>query len=188
MRPLTSIAHDEIAAVVSPGDIAVDATAGNGHDTLFLAQQVGPTGRVFACDRQPLALEQTAFRLRSAGCSNVTLIEQDHCHLAVWIPEEYHGRLAAVMFNLGYLPGAGKLIITQAATTVMALEQAARLLRKGGIITVVAYTGHPGGLQETAAVENWMDGLSATEFEWKRCAVDPERQHPPRLLVVRKRP
>ena len=32
---------------VSPGDIAIDATAGNGHDTLFLAKLVGENGHVY---------------------------------------------------------------------------------------------------------------------------------------------
>ena len=32
---------------IAPGDITIDATAGNGFDTLFLADAVGPNGLVY---------------------------------------------------------------------------------------------------------------------------------------------
>jgi hypothetical protein len=51
-----------------------------------------------------------------------------------------------VAFNLGYLPGGDKQLKTGAETTLRALKAASNVLQAGGLISVVAYTGHPGGL------------------------------------------
>ena len=59
----TSAAHAAWDALVRPGDFAVDATAGNGHDTLKLARLVGASGSVLALDASPLALASTRARL-----------------------------------------------------------------------------------------------------------------------------
>lgn len=69
--------------------------------------------------------------------------------------------VAAVMFNLGYLPGedADPAVITKTESTLAALNAAITLLRPGGIITAVVYPGHAGGAQEAAAVENWAAAL-----------------------------
>lgn len=69
--------------------------------------------------------------------------------------------IAAVMFNLGYLPGedADPAVITKTESTLAALNAAITLLRPGGIITAVVYPGHAGGAQEAAAVESWASAL-----------------------------
>jgi len=152
MIRLTEVAHQHVALTLHIGDVAVDATAGNGHDTQFLAQLVGPTGRVFAIDIQPTAIARTQIHISTIGCSNVTLICGDHAQLQHLIPLEYREKIAVVMFNLGYLPDASHHIITQAETTIAALEAAIELLASGGLLTVMAYPGHPGGEQETEAV------------------------------------
>lgn len=81
------------------------------------------------------------------------------------MPAEVHGRLGAVMFNLGYLPAAGAdpALITLPDSTIPALEAAVRLLRPRGILTAVLYPGHPGGETEAAAVEAWAASLSAAD-------------------------
>ena len=66
-RPLTTLAQQAVAAVLGPGGLAVDATVGNGHDTLFLARRVAPRGRVFGFDIQPAALAGARRRLAAAG-------------------------------------------------------------------------------------------------------------------------
>ncbi len=149
-----------------PGDCVVDATAGNGSDTLFLARTVGPRGRVFAFDVQAEALESTRRRLSGdpdAGTlAPVELQLAGHETMEAALPAELHGRVAAVMFNLGYLPGASSPLITLTGTTLAALEAAARLLRAGGALTAVVYPGHEGGKDEADAVEAWAAGLPQT--------------------------
>ena len=149
---------------LSPGDAAIDATAGTGVDTLFLAESVGPRGAVYAYDIQPLALARTAARLdaRFAGEAaadkpEIALFAQSHAEMREFIPETWHGRVSAIMFNLGYLPDpdADQRIITNQASTLAALEAGLALLRPGGIMTVVVYPGHPGGAEEADAVTTW---------------------------------
>jgi len=187
MQNLTEQAHEICRTVLKPGDIAIDATAGNGHDTLFLAQQVGSTGSVFAFDLQAAAIAKTAHRLEQAEVQNVRLFEVDHSRLLHSIPEEHHGQVAAVMFNLGYLPGGDKTVITDSVSTITAVEQSLELLRPGGLLTVLAYTGHPGGKAEADAVGRLMDNLCNDQYAVNLITADEERISPPQLFVVKKK-
>jgi SAM-dependent methyltransferase len=158
--------HHLLRSHVAPGDAAVDATAGNGHDTLLLAQLTAPGGIVFACDVQPAALAATQRRLESAGihAGSYRLIESGHQHLAAILPPEHHGRIAAVVFNLGYLPGGDHTLTTTAATSIPAMQQALELLRPGGLIVAVLYTGHPGGAEEADAVRAFAAALPGSAW------------------------
>ena len=144
-RPLTRLAHELLRAQLCPGDIAIDATAGNGHDTLFLAQAVGPCGRVHGFDIQPAAILATRARLAAAGAAAPAELHlAGHEQMARLLPA-LCGKVAAVTFNLGYLPGADHATTTGTNSTLEALEQALTLLRSGGALSVLAYRGHPGG-------------------------------------------
>lgn len=174
MKPITQLAHELLASHVT-GSLAIDATAGNGHDTLFLANLVGPTGTVWALDIQPEALRKTAARLGehqvpvelrlqpcgpTSACEppcRVVAIEANHAEMAQYLPMEARGRVAAIMFNLGYLPGADKTRITTTSSTVAALDAAIEFLAPSGVLTVVVYPGHDGGRQEASAVRSWFE-------------------------------
>jgi predicted methyltransferase len=183
--PLTQRAHTWLASVLRPGDLAIDATVGNGHDTRFLAQQVGPMGRVIGFELQPAALEVTRQRLAAEALdTRVTLYCAGHEHLLEYLPEAV-GQVAAVTFNLGYLPGSDKSVVTRAQTTEAALTAAWQALRPGGLITVLAYVGHPGGADELAAVEAWLDALPPPRPEVHR-ERGPSLASP--VLLVLRRP
>ena len=99
------LARDALLRAVQPGDTVVDATMGNGHDTLFLAEQVGPEGRVYAFDIQESAVESTRSLLEEHAMSGrVTLLCRSHAEMAETVPSG----LAAAVFNLGWLPGGGQ--------------------------------------------------------------------------------
>ena len=162
MRPprLTELAREAVRAVLRPGERAIDATVGNGHDTLLLARLVAPDGQVVGFDVQRRALAQARVQLRQAGLeSRVTLLHCGHEEMAARVPADWAGRVGAVMFNLGYLPGGDKTLITRAATTVAALEQARSLLRVGGLLSVLVYRGHAGADGEVTAVDDWLRAL-----------------------------
>lgn len=186
---ILGMAHKLIEARVGPGDIAIDATVGGGHDTLALARLVGAGGRVYGFDIQPQAIERTWLRLEAAGVGGerVTLFAASHDRMAASVPAEAHGRIAAVMFNLGYLPGADHATITVPATTLPALDASLALLRPGGILTVVAYPGHEGGHAEAAAVERWAAELPQDECQSLLYRFVNQRNDPPFLLAVEKR-
>ncbi len=144
----------------------IDATAGNGHDTEFLASLVGETGRVVAFDVQRTALDSTRARLTAQGWSGrAILIHGSHAEL----PAHVDGNSAsAIVFNLGYLPGADQSIITTTAETLRALDGASHVLRNNGLLAVVCYPGHAGGDEETEAVEAWMQRKAAERWRISR--------------------
>lgn len=183
-QSLTALAQQQVRQVLRPGDWAVDATAGNGHDTAFLADCVGPSGQVFAFDRQQAALEATRQRLQERGL-RAELIRGNHADLLRLLPEDACGRLGAVMFNLGYLPGGDKAIVTRSDSTCTALDAALTQLRPGGIVTLVAYRGHPGGAEEALAVENHLRMLATNPDYDVRCGA-PASGSGPVLHSVRR--
>ena len=154
---LTELAQIRVGRAVRPGETVIDATVGNGHDTVFLANCVGEGGRVIGFDIQERALELTRCRLLENGIAleRVSLFSRGH----EFMGECVTGPVGAVMFNLGYLPGGDHSITTQTAGTVSALEQAWKLLRPGGLISMLCYRGHPGALDETNAVRRWLEAF-----------------------------
>ncbi|HRK73893.1 MAG TPA: class I SAM-dependent methyltransferase, partial [Rhodothermales bacterium] len=140
--------------VLKEGDVAIDATLGNGYDALFLRQQVGTTGFIWGFDIQETALKAAIgrFERQFPNASNHSFVLKSHAKMREIMGEEAVGSVSGVMFNLGYLPGGDKTVITQSGTTISALEQAIELLRVGGLLTVVAYPGHMGGAKEAAEV------------------------------------
>jgi predicted methyltransferase len=176
MPRLTEQAHATVRSVLAPGEVAIDATAGNGRDTRFLLECVGERGRVFAFDVQPESLARSARAL--VGASNVALFTRDHAEMRDAIPSEFHGRVGAVMFNLGYLPGGDHTFTTQPASTLKAIAAALELLRPGGVLTVLAYTRHPGGEEEAEAVAKLLGKQAAV--------ATPQAADVPRLFVVHK--
>lgn len=161
LRPLLAQARELVRGAMRPGMVAVDATVGNGHDAQFLAELCGTGGRVFGFEIQAAALAETRRRLECAGRLNrVTLMEQGHERIADWRPViQASGSVRAVMFNLGYLPGGDRSIVTRATTTLPALDAAFELLHPAGVLTIVAYRRHPGGAEECHAVRAWAEGL-----------------------------
>ena len=180
---LTEQAHTAIRTRVALNATVIDATAGNGHDTLFLAELVGSRGTVFAFDIQNQALETTRSRLKQAGVTNVTLLNCSHADMADAVPESLHGQISAVMFNLGFLPGGDHSLTTQPASTLQAVESALGLLKTGGILTLVAYPGHPGGDAETLAVEDYLASLDRPDLTFHP-PVSSDTDAGPRLFIV----
>ncbi len=164
----------------------MDATCGNGHDTLFLARQVGPSGRVYAFDVQAAALRVTRERLASSDVlERATLFEQGHEAVQEALPTDVRGRVQAIMFNLGYLPGSDKTRITRPETTIPALDAALAVLAPGGVVTVVCYLGHPGGRDEAPAVEAWAEALDPHAYRALTCRpANPAEA--PRLLIIQR--
>ena len=115
------LAHHLLSEVVTPGGTAIDATAGNGYDSLFLARLVGPRGKVYAIDIQADALEKTSRLLLDEGVrERVVLVQASHEQLGEIVNEQVDG----VIFNLGYLPGGDHKLVTTGETTVRALNAA----------------------------------------------------------------
>jgi glycine oxidase len=183
---LTKLAHSIVRRAVRLGDTLVDATAGNGHDTVFLSACTGPSGRVLAIDIQAEAIESTRSRLEKEAVSNVTLYQGDHGKVLQSLQESSEV-VGAIMFNLGYLPGGDKQRTTSAATTTEAIAAGVSLLKPSGVMTVVAYRGHSGGQEEARAVEEWSQRHQAPSFSTEVIPGAADKDDSPVLYVFRKK-
>lgn len=181
-------AHAFAARGLEPGGLAIDATVGNGHDTLFLVREVGPEGCVVGFDVQAEALEATRKRVKSeVSTAPLRLVHAGHETMANHLDERDYGSVGAVTFNLGYLPGGDHSITTHPETTRQALEISAELLRPGGVITIVVYTGHAGGAEEANAVVEWAASLPQRSFRALSYRFVNQKNDPPQLFAVEKR-
>ncbi len=150
------VSHQWLDRVVTEGMVVIDATAGNGHDTEFLATRVGNKGKVYAFDIQAAAIVATKKRLEKAGLTDrVNLIYAGHENLKKFVACPIN----AMVFNLGYLPGSNKQVVTRAATTLSALQAGMHLLTLGGLIVLTVYIGHPGGKEEWLELEEYLKSL-----------------------------
>jgi predicted methyltransferase len=179
-RP-TALVHEILKHSIRRGDCVIDATAGNGHDTLFLADCVGPEGRVLAFDIQEAALSSA--RVRVGGVAWVEFFHESHAQMAT---RAAAGSISVVMFNLGYLPGEDHELTTESGETLVALEMAAQLLKSGGVLSVICYPGHPAGAEEAVAVETWMTALAAKGWRISRYGAIGTRRAAPFLLIAGK--
>ena len=123
------LSHD-IISNLSKKIVAIDATLGNGHDSLFLANEVK---KVFSFDIQSLAIKRSKKRLINA--KNVQIINDSFVNITKY----YRGNIDLALFNLGFLPGSNKKIITKKEDTLGAILS---ILPKAKNIIVVFYTKH----------------------------------------------
>ena len=158
---ITEYCHHFLRQYIREGDICVDATAGNGGDTEFLCRLAGKRGKVYAFDVQEQAVRITAERLERAGLrGQAELICAGHERMKEFVKEQ----AAAVVFNLGYLPGGDHAVATKADTTLRAAEQALELLKPGGILSLCIYTGGDTGYEERDALLSWLKELDARRW------------------------
>lgn len=184
---LTKIAHDKLKPCLYSGAIVIDATAGNGYDSLFLAEHVYPDGKVFAFDIQAIACAATQQKLQVSPWNDCLYLQQaSHADLLTLIPAEYHGKITACMFNLGFLPGSDKTVITKTVSTLAALDAASQLLTVSGVISIMVYPGHTGGDLEAVAVESWCHSLDTRFFTVQHYVSPVATASAPGLLLIRK--
>ena len=183
-RPL-NFPHEILKNTIVEGDHVIDATVGNGHDTNLLAQLVGERGKVYGFDIQQQAIENTREKLLLTGqLSQVELIQDGHENINNYMPEGE--QIAAITFNLGYLPKGDKSIITKAHTTVSAIEQSLVLLRKQGIISIMIYFGHEGGLEEKEKVDQFVADLPQVSYQVFMYKIVNQVNNPPYLYIIQK--
>ncbi len=185
LRGPVPLCHLLLQSMLHDGDQVVDATCGNGHDTLLLARLVGSVGRVWGFDIQADAIAETGRRVAEAGLAErVTLLHGSHELLTELVPAP----LNLVLFNLGYLPGGDRSVITRTESTRAALSQAVALLAAGGSVLVTIYPGHPGGDDERQAVEGWAASLEPRHYHSWRLGQVNVPATAPYLMLIQKAP
>lgn len=177
-------AREMIEAAMFDGAIAVDATMGNGHDTQWLCELAGENGRVYAFDVQPEAVERTRERLAEIGLlGRAELFCAGHERMAEFV----HEQADAIVFNLGWLPGAEHGVTTQTSTTLMAVNAALELLKEDGLMTVCIYPGHEEGTRELHALMEWASALDEKRYDALLKTYLNQSNDPPRMLAIRKK-
>lgn len=176
-----------LRSVLQAGDIAIDATVGNGRDTVFLAEQVGRSGKVFGFDIQKEAIENTKARLKEKNLlDRVQLFQTSHANMLETIPKDVYGKVKAAVFNLGYLPGGDKSIVTKAPSTIAAIEHLLQILTVGGLIVIVVYHGHEEGKRERDELLAYVTKIEQSKADVLRYEFINQKNHPPFIIAIEK--
>lgn len=157
MKRILPFGHDLLSSHLSNEDIAIDATVGNGNDTVLIARLCN---HVYGFDIQEVAIQNTQSKLDEEGLHNVTLIQDGHENLDQYVSE----KVKAIVYNLGYLPGGNPSIISTSKTTITSIKKGLQLLVKSGIILLTLYIGHEGGKDEANAIEEFVSDLNSKDF------------------------
>lgn len=156
------IIHKILREHVQPGDICIDATAGRGKDTLFLAELVGENGHVTAFDIQKDAVDSTRTLLAEHGMSErVQVVQDSHSHMAEYAEK---GTVSCITFNFGWLPGGDHNIFTKPETSIQAIEAGLELLRDEGIMTLILYYGRETGFAERDALLAYLPTIDSSQY------------------------
>lgn len=185
LQGIIPFAHELLLKTIKEGDTVIDATCGNGNDTLFLSELVGSTGHVYAFDVQKQAIDTTQTLLDEHKRNNVTLIHDSHALIERYVDEST--TLAAGVFNLGYLPRSDKTIITKPDSTITAIEKLLPLLRKNGLLVLVVYAGHPGGKEEKDAVLQFVSELDQQQYFVLKYGFVNLVNEPPFVIAIEKK-
>ena len=161
--PLNALgfSHRFMAEHIRPGNLCVDATAGRGRDTLFLAKLTGETGRVIAFDIQEEAVNSTETLLRENGVSWAEVHLDSHSHMDRYAVQK---SVDGIMFNFGWLPGGDHHVFSRKESSIEAVGKAAKLLRPGGVMSLCLYYGKETGYEEKDALTAYLKTLDPNRF------------------------
>lgn len=178
--------HSLLEDILQPGDHVIDATMGNGYDTVFMAEKIGKTGHVYSFDIQKEALLSTKSKLTEKNLLDRTsLFLQGHETLGTVVDETQP--IKASIFNLGYLPKSDKSVITLPETTRTAMEEILKRLVPKGRMILVVYYGHAGGEKELDMVQNYCQALPQEKYNVLNYQFINQKNNPPILYCVEKR-
>ncbi len=131
MSPEAVITHFHIRE----GDVFADFGAGVGHYVTTLSQAVGSAGRVYACEIQKALIERMSVRVQQERLSNVHPI---WCDLEV----QEGTKLREGLLDAGMLMNT----LFQLEDKATALNEIARVIRKGGKFFVIDWMSSFGGI------------------------------------------
>ncbi len=158
--------------------VAVDMTCGNGNDTLFLS---GIADEVYGFDVQFEAVDATRKLIEENNKDNVCLFCTSFENIAMYLKEA-----DVFMYNLGYLPGGDKSVVTTTEATLDSLNKALYLLNSGGLVSIMAYPGHEEGAKELKALDAYLADLNNKAFEVLKFDMI-NKNDPPVLFIIKKK-
>lgn len=186
LEKILIFAHTLISKCTKVNDITIDATIGNGNDTLFLANLVGSEGIVYGFDIQDIAINNSKELLKNNNINNVTLFKSGHEHIIDLIPKKNHGQISSAIFNLGYLPKGCKTVTTKGDSTIKAIKQLLKIIKINGIIVLVIYHGHPEGKQEMNEILEFVKSLNQNEASVLEYRFLNQKNNAPFIIAIEK--
>ncbi|MBR3121065.1 MAG: class I SAM-dependent methyltransferase [Oceanobacillus sp.] len=187
LKGILNYAHYLLEETIQSGEKVIDATCGNGNDTLFFSKLVGENGHVYAFDIQDQAIANTRKVLINNNCSNVSLIHDSHERILDYFPKDKNEEIAGAIFNLGYLPRSDKTVITTPDSTVTAVDAILNRLKKDGLVVLVVYHGHEGGKEEKEGLLKYLLQLDQKQFNVLRYGFINQKNDPPFILAIQKK-
>lgn len=180
--PITAWCHEIMGLHLPKRGVYVDATMGNGHDTLFFCRLAEGAGHVYAFDIQQEALEHTRRLLEKEGIEDgFSLILDSHVHMGAHLDRE---TVDGILFNCGYLPGGDHSLATRPDTTIKAIEVGLGLLKMGGVMGICLYSGGDTGPAEKESVLSYLQGLDARLYTVIVQEYHNRGNHPPTPVFV----
>ncbi|OEH84786.1 16S rRNA (cytosine(1402)-N(4))-methyltransferase [Desulfuribacillus stibiiarsenatis] len=168
LLPVIQFSHQLVATKLQSGGHAVDATAGNGNDSLFMLNHMKKNAHLYIFDIQEQALNNTKEKIiHKFGTQEIINANRKIHFLCTGhenLKRHVHSKVKVIMFNLGYLPGSDVSIITKPNTTLEAIESGLELLETSGLISVVLYPGHDGGDKEANLVSEYVTKLNSYDY------------------------
>lgn len=169
---------------------AVDCTCGRGKDTLFLAKRFK---KVYSFDIQEEALESARKLLEEnkiswdnyseGNSARVAFINDSHVNMQNYVK----GNSQLIVFNLGYLPGGDKNITTLQSDTLEAIQNGLKILKTGGLISIVMYPGHKNGLKEHDEIIRFAKSLPKEKFHCVYASMINQSSAAPQILWITKK-
>lgn len=181
---ITDFVNFFIDISVKEGFVAVDATCGNGNDTLRLLNRVGRKGKVYAFDIQKIAIENTIKKARESDFfSSLEAVLDSHSKLDLYVKE----KIDFAVFNLGYLPKGDHSIITESKSTIEAIDKILKKLNPDGKIVLAIYTGHKGGREEYYELYSFFKSIDQSDYNVIVTEFVNGKNNPPKLAVIEKK-
>lgn len=163
--PHLKIAKNYWKNFLEENHVIIDATCGNGHDSLFISQILNSiNGKLFCFDIQKKAIDITYLLLKNNLTEDVfekiVLINDSHENFSEYI----NTKVNLVIYNLGYLPKSDKTLTTKVSTTLSSIKAALNLLDTKGAISITSYSGHPEGEAEENALLSFLCSLDNSKY------------------------
>jgi tRNA1(Val) A37 N6-methylase TrmN6 len=185
--PHLKFAKNYWANHLEKNSIVIDATLGNGFDTLFLANLdlLNFVLQIYGYDIQNKAIENASQKLKNNlskdQLENVFLINKSHVDFS-----DVKSKVDLIIYNLGYLPTTDKSITTMTKTTLISIQAALNKLSSNGAISITCYPGHLEGEKEERAILEFLKTLNRENFEiryhkWQN------RDKSPSLIWIKKK-
>jgi len=193
----TSLAMHIVKEYIREGDFVVDCTMGNGHDTLSLARLAGADGhsdaggKLLAFDIQEAALDSTRALLRENGIKDlkmagISLVKDSHANLGTYLSKVPKAP-TAIVFNLGFMPGQDKSILTSSETTMIAVKTALEMIAENGIVAVTTYLGHTEGAEEHKVLSDYFKTLPSKKYHVAYINMINQKKTAPSVFLITKK-